>query len=422
MSVLRSLHIRDFKSILNQTLALGRLNVFIGTNGAGKSNLLEALGMLSMAMEGRIDYQGMAARGMRLSTPEVFKSAFRNKRRNASFHVEGRCDVLSYSGDISARGGETEEDAWGFHAESLKKIPDTKKNSLAGRSNLLATVSGVPGFSKREIKRNQGIIPLARSFGHLPEDVDQTIEALKRYAIFAPSTPILRGVAQDPSLKSPLGLYGGGLATTLQKWRRDALQHPDIRQNRRGFIDSFFDLLEWAESLAVVKPAQELQSSHVHAGPVVVAFRDRFMSRNFKNLYAYDVSEGALFLLFVLTLVLHPETPPLLALDNVDSALNPGMVRNLIFRMGDILRDHPERQLFLTTHNPSALDGVDLFNPDHRLFVVKRDKQDGSTVFQRIAPPEGMTRMEWQEQHGALRLSEIWLSGTLGGLTRPEGF
>src|SRR6266478_1165542 len=46
MRTLEKLTIKNFKSIREQTLALGRLNVFIGGNGAGKSNLIEAFRFL----------------------------------------------------------------------------------------------------------------------------------------------------------------------------------------------------------------------------------------------------------------------------------------------------------------------------------------------------------------------------------------
>ena len=46
MRTLEKLTIKNFKSIREQTLALGRLNVFIGGNGAGKSNLIEVFSFL----------------------------------------------------------------------------------------------------------------------------------------------------------------------------------------------------------------------------------------------------------------------------------------------------------------------------------------------------------------------------------------
>ncbi len=47
MRTLEKLTIRNFKSIREQTLDLGRLNVFIGANGAGKSNLIASFRFLS---------------------------------------------------------------------------------------------------------------------------------------------------------------------------------------------------------------------------------------------------------------------------------------------------------------------------------------------------------------------------------------
>jgi predicted ATPase len=46
MRTLEKLTIRNFKSIREQTLEFGRLNIFIGANGAGKSNLLQVFRFL----------------------------------------------------------------------------------------------------------------------------------------------------------------------------------------------------------------------------------------------------------------------------------------------------------------------------------------------------------------------------------------
>ena len=53
--MIRNIQIDGFKSIVSQTLELGRVNCFIGANGAGKSNVLEAIGVLSASASGRVD-------------------------------------------------------------------------------------------------------------------------------------------------------------------------------------------------------------------------------------------------------------------------------------------------------------------------------------------------------------------------------
>src|SRR5690242_21073363 len=41
--------------LLFTKLSLGQVNVFVGANGSGKSSLLEALGVLGAAADGRVD-------------------------------------------------------------------------------------------------------------------------------------------------------------------------------------------------------------------------------------------------------------------------------------------------------------------------------------------------------------------------------
>ena len=74
--MLKSLSIRAFKSLEDVTVDLGLVNVFISANGSGKSNLLEALGVLSAAADGKVDDQTLLARGVRPGLPAFYKPAF----------------------------------------------------------------------------------------------------------------------------------------------------------------------------------------------------------------------------------------------------------------------------------------------------------------------------------------------------------
>ena len=74
--MIETLTVRTFKSLEDVTFDLGLVNVFIGANGSGKSNLLEALGVLSAAADGKVDDQSLLARGVRPGLPALYKSAF----------------------------------------------------------------------------------------------------------------------------------------------------------------------------------------------------------------------------------------------------------------------------------------------------------------------------------------------------------
>ena len=408
MSRLQAVHIKRFKSIWDQRIELGQLNVFIGLNGAGKSNILEALGMLSTALSGTIEYDRLAYRGVRLSVPGVFKSSFKNRKRPISLDLTAKWQLLSYNTNISSG----EKERWYYHSEALR---NNKNRSIAGRSNKISTV----GKRKVQVDHNHGIVPIVETDSDAmnPKELE-TIKALKEFAIFAPATPILRGISPDNSQRSPLGLYGGSLATALM----DLFEAHNQSRLLNTVASRMRNMFNWLESIGAGSPDSTIQSKHIHTGHTVVTFSDTFMETNFNRLTAYDVSEGVLYVLFTMVLLTHPDAPPMFALDSVDSAMNPGLVRQMIAQMGKELQNQPEKQVFLTTHNPTTLDALDLFNDDHRLFVVKRGPK-GDTVVKRIAPPEGMTRDKWADHVQYLKLSEIWLDGWLdGALPPPEGF
>jgi AAA15 family ATPase/GTPase len=410
---LKKVTIKSFKSIVKQTVELGQLNVFIGTNGAGKSNFLEAVGVLSCALDGQVNYSKLADRGIRLSAPEVFKSSFRNLKRNPSFSIDAEFENLTYHANINP----TEEGNFIFASEKISRGIEC----IGQRSDRHGLT--IPSFDNKAFKnlsnlsnlsKQKSIVATVEVLGKFIDTELNALNTIKQYAIYSLSTPILRGVAPDESHKEPLGLYGGSLAVALKEVIREANDADDHD------LSLFFGLLDWFKEISTTDNiSPKLQSNHLHTGKAVVSYVDKYMKTNFNNLYAYDVSEGALYILFILVLLLHKKSPKIFALDNVDNALNPVLVKELMGNISTMIENQPEKQILMTTHNPTTLDAIDLFNNNHRLFVVSRN-QEGHTEIERVEPPKGFTRESWNKKHNGLKLSEIWLSGLIGGL--PKGF
>jgi len=76
--MLTSLKVQGFKSLRSVEAPLGIVNVFIGANGSGKSNLLEALGLSSAATSGVVDDQALLRRGVRPGVPASYMSSFKS--------------------------------------------------------------------------------------------------------------------------------------------------------------------------------------------------------------------------------------------------------------------------------------------------------------------------------------------------------
>ena len=77
--MLTKFKVENFKSIHSLELELGRVNVFIGENGSGKSNVLEAVALASAALQDRLDHEFLAPRGIRVTAPELMRSGFDKK-------------------------------------------------------------------------------------------------------------------------------------------------------------------------------------------------------------------------------------------------------------------------------------------------------------------------------------------------------
>ena len=138
--MIESFSVRTFKSLEDVTVDLGRVNVFNGANGSGKSNLLEAVGVLSAAADGRVDDQSLLSRGVRPGVPQLYKSAFsaRPGRKIPPHLFFGACGARARY-EVSLHNPLKEPTpAWRFKAESW----EDGNRRLVGRSPRSLSDSG----------------------------------------------------------------------------------------------------------------------------------------------------------------------------------------------------------------------------------------------------------------------------------------
>ena len=401
--MIRTLAVKDFKSLKQVSVELGLVNVFVGANGAGKSNLLEAIGILGAAASGRIDDNALLRRGVRPGVPEIYKSAFRGEKLANAIEIKattGKQDTTSYRINIT-NPIHNPGPWWVFQHEEVTH--DGKQ--LASRSPVGARALGeqLKGLDNRT---SVGAVVRGRS----PAAVQLLFDLLDDYAVFAPVTPVLRGIAPDSAPRSPVGLFGGQLpeavAMLLDGHGKDA---------RKSFLDEALGLVTWAESFDVAPPSRTFIAPSVPTTRQVVRFHDRYMRAGRNQLSGYDASEGALYILYMLVLALHDHAPRVFAVDNFDQALNPRVAKDLtgVFSRAVLAQG---RQALLTTHNPLVLDGLPLDDDRVRLFTVEREDRTGHTLIKRV---EVRDLKGLKERHGDDAVSRLWLSGRLGGMPGP---
>ena len=393
--MLESLTVKTFKSLEDVTVHLGLVNVFIGPNGSGKSNLLEALGILACSANGRVDDQALLSRGVRPGLPALYKTAFpaRNGDRvPPHLFFGGTGDAEKY--EVSLHNPlEDPAPAWRFKTENW----EVEGERIVGR--------GPRQAAKRDPYRGLAALRAAElpsSNGH------DLLGLLQNYVIYTPTTAVLRGVAPETQPRDPLGLSGGNLPRATSELLR---QRGGDKLSRRIYRD-VLELIDWAKTFDSTASDRMLLSPTAAASKQVVRFKDRFMREKRNDLSGYDVSEGALFALFLAVLSGHQRSPRLCSVDNADHGLNPRMARALVDKLCKwYLSVDVERQLLLTTHNPLILDGLPLADDRVRLFTVSRTRS-GRTSIRRV---EITDRLLKKAEKG-WSLSRLWVMGHLGGM------
>jgi predicted ATPase len=396
--LLTELEVQSFKSIVDQKIALGLVNVFIGANGSGKSNILEALGVLSAAASGRVDDESLKHRGVRPGVPRLYKSAF-SQRLAPQINFKAATERASYSASLN-NPLEKPRPAWLYKAEELKS---DQKNEAITR-----------GPRTKAMNKEQGLAAL-RLVEMKPSDPrSQLLNLLRDYAVFEPNTMTLRGLLTDPSTRNPVGLSGGRLAEGVKGLK--ALAADGGVPAHTFFSDALEEtlgMIDWIDSIDITNVADDILSPSVSRPRLILRFQDRYMRPGKNKLTAYDASEGVLYVLFCAVLALSPAAPKCVAVDNLDHALNPRLAKKLISSMCQWITENPTpRQILFTAHNPAVLDGLPLADDRVRLFAVDRNS-DGHTVVNRIVITEELRRLSDEK---GWPLSRLWVMGHLGGV------
>lgn len=391
--LIEKLIIRSFKSIVDLDISLGNVNVFIGANGSGKSNILEALGVLSAAAFGRVDDESLLRRGVRPGVPRLYKNAF-PIRIPPHIYFAAEAGGASYAVSL-LNSLYKPRPAWQFKTEEL--IGD----------KLISC--GVRGKTDTARNKEQGLAALKVVELDKKSPAAELMQTLQNYVIFAPNTPTLRGMISDQQSRDPVGLSGGRLA--------EAVRELKIWAAKVDFIDDALDevtgLIDWMSDFDTSASAEPLLSSSIARSKLIIRFKDRYMRKKRNTLTPYDASEGVLYILFSAVLAIHPNAPKCLAVDNLDQSLNPRLSQKLVNALCKWVIDNPyPRQLLFTTHNPALLDGLPLNDDKVRLFAVDRNDA-GHTKVRRIEITKELNRLS--EEKG-WPLSRLWMMGHLGGV------
>lgn len=393
--MISDISIKNFKSVVDINMPLGRFNLLIGANGCGKSNILEGIALGAAASSNKLDYEYFANRGMRVTDPQFMLPAFAEvnadnisidaiDEKAASFSCK-----LHYNDEL--KPPKWEDDSFSisqYFSFVRQNLPKNKENI----KKLQKLLNQIEGLEKERGEKFLLNIRLQRKADDIT--IVPNIDEMKTFLIYSLEESKLR--QPDNSNRTyPLGLHGEGLFAYLKK----LAQRPDSSQMFEE-IKEHLKILDWFDDLEV--PTGQLSMEFN------LKLKDNYLTDTLNTFDQRSTNEGFLFLLFYLTLIISDETPRFFAIENIDTAFNPKLCREVTRRLIELARKH-DKQIIATTHNPAVLDGMDLYEDDVRLHVVRRSI-DGYTKTNRVTMKGDMT----------MPLSEAWQKGFIGGL--PDNF
>lgn len=410
--MVENIRIRNYKSIVDLTLDLGRFNVIIGTNGCGKSNILEAITMASAASQNKLDAESLKNRGIRETEPQFMMNAFDDIELDSNNSViqidirstenpEGTSAIIGYSNQERKwrNNGDISDEAYGIIISKevheilngfIEKSKDSERTTFDKEFNdflsnnrykdWLAFVRNEKDVTKEEIEKKLG-----KSFLEAP--------TYANYISFRPVEKVLRDFNDYTTY--PLGNKGEGLFQYLKELSKN--------ENNKGLFEEInkgLKMLDWFDGFNI--PDGLLSNEYK------LSIGDKFLKDTLHYFDQRSTNEGFLYLLFFLTLFNSKDTPQFFAVDNIETSFNPGLCQSLTKYLIKTTKEK-EKQVILTTHNPFVLDGMDLSDDEVRLFVCRRDI-DGHTKIERV---------KYREDR-KMPLSELWMSGLIGAL--PDNF
>lgn len=272
--MIQQIEIDNFKSIRHADLELGKINLFIGENGAGKTNILEAIGVVSAAVYGVVDDESLLRRGVRPGVPRLYKTSNQKYKTGPHIHFSVRHESCLYSVSL-LNPLKKPKPCWNFKTERLAS-DDLEKPYTRG--------------VKRNPNPEMGGLPMILSA--LPKDCVTTrfCSDLRDYALYNPNTAALRGLVQDIQMRLPVGLAGGGLSEGLNHLLNLANKDEQMEE----VVDAVAALFSWVREVSTSTHIGHILSDSVPRAKRTITFTDRYMKQDNNRLTAADASEGVL--------------------------------------------------------------------------------------------------------------------------------
>lgn len=367
MGRIKHIEISGFKSISAQqplNLNLGDINILLGANGAGKSNIVGFFRMLNYMMSGSLQMY-IAQHGT-----------------NQKFLYYGEKTTPSLSAEI-----QTESNGW----------EDTYRFSLVSAvpNRLIINMEEIECLNTKQAQTpiKMKIVSDFTESGLVASTDNTTCKAVKnilsrckvyQFSDSSQSSPMRQASTVESA--HYLQSEGNNLASFLLY----------LKQN---YQDSYRRILRYVRSVMPQFRDFYLDSAR---GYVSLSWTDR--SPNDYVLSADQFSDGSIRFIALATLLLQPKQtmPSVIIIDEPELGLHPYAIDQL----AEMIRDASlHTQVVVATQSPALIDHFDISN----ITVVERDEDNDCTIARKM---DEATYAEWLNDYA---ISDLWNKNVIGG-------
>lgn len=375
---IKQLDIHGYRSFRQASWRPGALNLVVGPNGGGKSNLLHLLALISKAADGKLAKSISEAGGMVRLLWDHQPGSIKWELRFDACDEENAGRRISYEVTLDQLGRgsayKISRDAIVFWNEREKK--PSKSITSGSRRTVDAQIAGYdPNESVAKDYESAGLDRLRLLTIHRDIDVGAN-SSIRRPT----TTQHVEKLDDDGANLVPV-------LHTLYTGNREF--KGAIDEGMRAGFGEEFDRLEFQPAAAqqIQLAIQWKSSAEPHAGQ--------------------DLSDGTLRFLFLLTALAHPSPPPLVAIEEPDAGLHPSML-SIIAEFAEAASQRT--QVVLTSHSPAFLDTFTAMSPA----VTLCHWADGQTHLYTL---DAVRLKAWLERY---RLGHLFTSGELEALALPD--
>jgi predicted ATPase len=194
-------------------------------------------------------------------------------------------------------------------------------------------------------------------------------------SLLAPTLDFLRNEAPDK-----FELIGAKLSKIVPNVRRIGIKRAKVPLVRKRLIEVDGKSISYDES-------QEMTGQEV------------ILDMNTgERIPAHAISEGTILTLGLLTVLMNPNQPNLVLLDDIEQGLHPKAQRELMTVFKEIIQDNPNLQIIFSTHSPYIIDEL-VPSQVH----ILNNSNSGFTISKRL---DEHPDVEWAKQ--TLTTGEFW--------------